>query len=133
MASILNTTFLLRRGYEEVWYRNNPVLQNGEPGFVIDKNDFKIGNGHTPWRELKYIGDNNSGNYGVFNAETLNDFPQIGSVDVIYKASSEKKLYQWNIKLQKYEVLTTAQMEEDEDKVIILYGGSATDNLEATR
>ena len=53
-------------------------------------------------------------------------------VDVIYKASSEKKLYQWNIELQKYEVLTTAQMEEDEDKVIILYGGSATDNLEAT-
>lgn len=61
MAEIIKTTFLLRRGLEAVWERNNPVLSCGEPGFVIDKNALKIGDGVTPWNELGYIGGNGSG------------------------------------------------------------------------
>lgn len=55
MPEILRTTFQVRRGYEEAWQRNNPILACGEPGFVIDKNVLKIGDGVTPWNELKYV------------------------------------------------------------------------------
>lgn len=58
MAEIIKTTFQLRRGNLEVWERNNPILAKGEPGFVVDKNALKIGDGVTPWKELKYIGIN---------------------------------------------------------------------------
>ena len=55
MAKVLKTTFQLRRGYETAWEKNNPVLAQGEPGFVIDKNAFKIGDGATAWNDLEYI------------------------------------------------------------------------------
>ena len=55
MAKVLKTTFQLRRGYEAAWEKNNPVLAQGEPGFVIDKNTFKIGDGITAWNDLEYI------------------------------------------------------------------------------
>lgn len=32
----------------------------------------------------------------VVNKATRYDFPSVGNVDVIYKAESERKLYQWN-------------------------------------
>ena len=54
MAEILKTTFLLRRGLAEAWERNNPVLSCGEPGFVIDQNKLKIGDGQTAWNDLPY-------------------------------------------------------------------------------
>jgi hypothetical protein len=66
MAEILRTTFQLRRGNESAWIKNNPILASGEPGFVIDKNAIKIGDGITPWNELEYLG--NEGEEGVFNA-----------------------------------------------------------------
>lgn len=99
MAKVLKTTFQLRRGYETAWEKNNPVLAQGEPGFVIDKNAFKIGDGATAWNDLEYI----SG--GVFNAKTHSDFPENGFANIIYKAEDEKKLYQWNTTEHKYEVL----------------------------
>ena len=54
-TQIITTQFMLRRGYEEAWVRNNPVLAAGEPGFVIDKYRFKIGDGTKTWNELQYI------------------------------------------------------------------------------
>ena len=45
MATVLKTKFQLRRGSAEVWARNNPVLERGEPGFEIDTGRLKIGNG----------------------------------------------------------------------------------------
>lgn len=56
MAQIIKTTFQLRRGLEATWKKNNPILASGEPGFVIDKNYLKIGNGKTHWNDLKPIG-----------------------------------------------------------------------------
>ena len=41
----------------------------------------------------------------VYNANTHYDFPSVGSVDVIYKAQSEKLLYQWDPDGLKYVVL----------------------------
>lgn len=56
MAQVIKATFQLRRGLLEAWERNNPILAKGEPGFVLDKNALKIGDGVTPWKELDYIG-----------------------------------------------------------------------------
>lgn len=120
MAEIVRTTFQLRRGYEAVWNKNNPVLACGEPGFCIDKNAIKIGNGETPWRELDYIGGSSG---GVFNAKTHFEFPSIGSIDMIYKADSEKKIYQWNDQELKYEVLS--EIEITMKDLELIHGGSA--------
>ena len=107
MATVYNTTFQLRRGNAEVWNRNNPVLARGEPGFVIDENRLKIGDGVTPWQELEYINEDY-----VFNAKTHLDFPLSGRTNVIYKAEEEKKLYQWNSSKSIYEPLTDGSVEE---------------------
>ena len=52
MAEIIKTTFKLRRGSFEQWEKVNPILAEGEPGFAIDKNLLKIGDGKTHWRDL---------------------------------------------------------------------------------
>lgn len=122
MAEIIKTTFQLRRGYEAVWLKNNPVLAQGEPSFVIDKNALKIGDGVTPWKELDYIGGE-SCESGVYNASTRYDFPSIGSVNKIYKAEDEKKIYQWNSKTLSYEVLSEVELTIQDLEVI--YGGNA--------
>ena len=94
MTEIIKTTYQLRRGTEAAWKKNNPVLATGEPGFVIDKNILKIGDGVTPWNDLKEpnSGTSNSGGTGsVYNAKTHYEFPNVGSSEVIYKAEEEKK------------------------------------------
>lgn len=120
MAEVLKTTFQLRRGYEAAWKRNNPILASGEPGFVIDKNAIKIGDGVTAWNDLNYIGGQGG---GVFNAKTHYEFPSVGSVDMIYKAESEKKIYQWNPDELKYEVLSEIEVTIQDLEVI--HGGNA--------
>lgn len=56
MAEILlSTTFQLRRGYSDVWARNNPILRAGEPGFELDTYKLKIGNGTSAWNDLAYF------------------------------------------------------------------------------
>lgn len=121
MAEILRTTFQLRRGNEAAWKKNNPILASGEPGYVLDKNALKIGDGVTAWNDLDYIGGQSGG--GVFNAETHYEFPSIGSVDMIYKAESERKIYQWNPDLLKYEVLSEIEITVQDIEVI--HGGNA--------
>ena len=116
MAEVIKTTFQLRRGNASVWEKNNPVLYRGEPGFVIDENRLKIGDGITPWNELEYIGEDN-----VFNAKTRYEFPSIGRENVIYKAEEEKCLYQWNTTSLKYEALIGESIHE----ITIIHGGNA--------
>lgn len=58
---------------------------------------------------------------GVFNANTHYDFPSIGSVDVIYKAYSERKTYQWNSEKLIYEPLN----ESSDLDINIINGGNA--------
>jgi hypothetical protein len=55
-ATIVKTTFQLKRGSAARWEELNLVLAAGEPGFEVDTNRLKIGNGETPWNELPYIG-----------------------------------------------------------------------------
>lgn len=139
MAEVIKTTFQLRRGSAAVWERNNPILERGEPGFVIDENRLKIGDGSTPWNDLEYIGESD-----IFNAATVNDFPQIGKNGVIYKAEEEACLYQWSSIENKYELLSVGETKIEELKteineikenfiskfdVLEIYGGSASDNI----
>lgn len=49
------TTILLRRGDAAWWTAENPVLNNGEPGFEEDTGRYKIGDGVTPWGDLEYF------------------------------------------------------------------------------
>lgn len=124
MAEVLKTTFQLRRGYEAAWIKNNPILASGEPGFAIDKNALKIGDGTTPWIDLAYVGSSEGGGGGgVLNAKTHYEFPSVGSVNMIYKAEEEKKIYQWNSTLLKYEVLSEIEITIEDLKVI--HGGNA--------
>lgn len=52
---IINTVFRFKRGTAEAWARHNPVLDTGEPGFEIDTNRLKVGNGKKAWLDLPYI------------------------------------------------------------------------------
>ena len=138
MATVVNATIQLRRGNYEVWKRNNPILSRGEPGFVIDRNRLKIGDGVTPWNELDWFGED------IVNAATIDDFPETGKSNVIYKAEEEACLYQWNSAEGKYELLSVGEMVVEELKteineiketyisnldVLEIYGGSASDNI----
>lgn len=90
----------LKRATSSRWFELNPVLASGEPGFVMDENRFKIGDGTTAWNDLPYIGEGE-----VFNAQTHYDFPSIGKVNTIYKAETEQQVYQWNSTKLAYEPL----------------------------
>jgi hypothetical protein len=46
----------LRRDTLANWIAVNPVLGDGEPGFVIDTNQIKYGDGSTPWNDLGWGG-----------------------------------------------------------------------------
>ena len=52
---VLKTIFQLKRGTLEAWGRNNPVLRQGEPGYVLDTGKLKIGDGSTAWNDLPYF------------------------------------------------------------------------------
>ena len=112
-------TILFKRGTAARYQEVNPVLQAGEPGFVTDENRFKIGDGVTPWNELPYIGESN-----VITASTHYDFPSVGRVNVIYKAESEKMIYQWNPTALKYEALNNASSGGALD-IDLINGGNA--------
>lgn len=117
MASTVNAVIMLKRGTAEAWARNNPVLARGEAGFEIDTNRLKIGNGEKAWNDLLYQ-DQNS----IMEAATSAEFPEVGNVHTIYKASNEQKLYQWNSTLAKYELLSSGA---DYNDIQIINGGNA--------
>lgn len=112
----------LKRGKAASWTSLNLILNPGEPGFEIDTGKLKIGNGVTAWNDLPYLGENKS---LIVNADTHYNFPAIGDVNVIYKASQEKQLYQWNEETYNYELLisndlvTQEQLQAAIDKIEI--------------
>lgn len=118
MATVVNTTFKLKRGTAARWAEVNPILEQGEPGFVYDSNKLKIGDGVTPWNDLPYI----EGKSEVENYSTSQDFPVIGDPTVIYKASDELSLYQFNYDTFTYEKLSDGR---GLDTITLINGGNA--------
>lgn len=111
-----------KRGTAARWAELNLVLEPGQPGFVIDENRLKIGDGVTAWKDLPYVGEDS-----VFNAQTHYDFPSIGRDNVIYKAESEKLIYQWNGTELKYEIVGEAKISGDLADIDVIHGGGAAD------
>lgn len=118
MATTLNTTFKLKRGTAARWAEVNPILEQGEPGFVYDQNRLKIGDGVTPWNNLPYI----DGKREVVDYNNLSDFPEIGEAGIIYKAADELSLYQFNTDTKEYEKLSNGISIND---INIINGGTA--------
>ncbi len=121
----LKTVIQFRRGLSSEWESLNPILRLGEPGYAVDTNVLKIGNGETSWKDLSPIGGAGSSetNKLVVNCDTHYDFPSIGSVNVIYKAYQEQMLYQWNETEMKYEPLSSTTV--DINSVSLINGGNA--------
>ena len=113
-------TIQLKRGTREALERVNPLLAAGEPCFVTDENRLKIGNGIDCWNDLPYLFEDN-----VVNANTHYDFPSIGKENVIYKAESERLLYQWNTTDLKYEIVGEVEISGDFSAVEVIHGGGA--------
>lgn len=111
-----------KRGTAARWAELNLVLEPGQPGFVIDENRLKIGDGVTAWNDLPYVGED-----CVVNAQTHYDFPSIGRDNVIYKAESERLLYQWDADELKYEVVGEAKISGDLADINVIHGGGAAD------
>ena len=119
MATIIK----FKRGQSSSWVSQNPVLQPGEPGFEMDTGRLKIGNGVDAWLDLPYLGEDGT---GVVNAATHLDFPSVGNVNYIYRATQEKKLYQWNDETKSYEPI--GGNTNSDDIVInfdVIHGGDA--------
>ena len=71
MATIISTTFRLKRGLAAKWQELNLVLDPGEPGFELDTYRLKIGDGQTAWNDLPYISYNGTGGDGDIIVDTV--------------------------------------------------------------
>lgn len=109
-----------KRGTAAKWAQLNIVLEAGQPGYVLDENRLKIGDGVTPWNELPYLGEDNVQNYA-----THYDFPSVGRDNVVYKAEAECSLYQWNTADLKYEKVGEAGVSGDLSNIQVIHGGNA--------
>lgn len=117
-TTTLNTTFKLKRGTAARWAEVNPILQQGEPGFVYDSNRLKIGDGVTAWNDLPYI----DGKREVENFDYATEFPEVGDPSIIYKAEKDLSIYQFNTDTQEYEKLSDGKGLDD---ITIINGGNA--------
>ena len=73
MATVISTTFKLKRGVAARWQELNYVLSAGEPGFEIDTYRLKIGDGETAWNDLPYIGVGSGGGGDIIVDTVLSD------------------------------------------------------------
>ena len=111
-----------KRGAAAKWAQLNPILEAGQPGYVLDENRLKIGDGATAWNDLPYLGEAN-----VLNFPTHYDFPSVGRDNVIYKAEEENALYQWDTSGLKYEKVGEAGASGDLSNINVIHGGNASD------
>lgn len=73
MSEFPKTRIRLRRGTAAQWSAADPVLASGEPGFIVDSNTLKIGDGTTAFASLSSISGGGGG------GDVLDDTtPQLG-------------------------------------------------------
>ena len=51
----IKSIFQFRRNNALTWQEKNPILAIGEPGFEINTNKLKIGDGISDWNTLDYV------------------------------------------------------------------------------
>lgn len=109
----------IKRGTSGRWSTVNPILANGEPGFVYDTNKLKIGDGVTPWNDLPYI----EGSTGIETINSYLELPLNGNPSIIYRVIDEKTLYQYNATTRSYEAITSS--EGSIENIELINGGNA--------
>lgn len=114
-----DTIISVRKGTMSKWSSVNPILANGEIGFVYDNNKIKIGDGVTSWNSLPYI----DGATGIEAVNTYAELPKEGTSSIIYRVIDDKTLYQFNPSTGDYELLTSGGGNITDIKII--NGGNA--------
>lgn len=97
----LKTTILLRRATEAQWeaIASTFIPQAGEPCVTLDgknKGQIKIGDGVTPWGELKYAGVVEGALNFKGSVQTKADLPSTADIGDIYQVIAESTLYIWD-------------------------------------
>lgn len=56
IPKVVQARFRIRGATSAEWLEENPILRKNEPGYDYTANSIKIGDGVTPWAQLKYVG-----------------------------------------------------------------------------
>ena len=118
IVEILSNTFKLKRGLSVHWIEQNPLLEQGEPGFAYDTNELKIGDGLHSWNDLPLLtGETIESSNSLTIVATL---PEVGQEDLIYKVNETQKLYIWNGLTNLYEEIAIGTESGEEAGGIIV-------------
>jgi hypothetical protein len=90
--STQNVTFILRNGTASQWATANPILRAGEPGYDVDSNILKLGDGVKTWSQLfphsPDYNANNSIDIGLYSGYVGQS---INSIAIGYKAGESNQ------------------------------------------
>lgn len=126
MAETIQHVYQFKRGTAQRWIDVNPILRQGEPGFEYDTGKLKIGDGFTPWVNLKYINENIDVDKQeeMVTVSTYSELPKVGDEKKLYRVVEDKLLYQWNFHKGIYESLG-ATGSFDPSIITLINGGNA--------
>jgi uncharacterized protein (AIM24 family) len=84
----------LRRDTTANWENTDPVLADGEPGYDINTNEVRVGDGSTAWTDLSgnVIGTGGGGGASTGNV-TFNDFTIIGTGNIHLQPDDQDSSY----------------------------------------
>ena len=111
-TEIVTTTLQFRRGKAATWAAKNPILSSGEPGFEKDTYKLKIGDGVTPWNELKYF----LGDYTISPDMSTLTFNETGNLSLygFNEASEGQSPCKRNSKLEWVDPTSSEVLSEEE-------------------
>lgn len=100
-VKVLKTTILLRRATQAQWdaIATTFIPKAGEPCVTLDgknKGQIKIGDGTTPWGELKYAGVVEGALNFKGSVQTKAELPEVANVGDIYQVIEDSTMYIWD-------------------------------------
>lgn len=100
-VKVLKTTILLRRATQAQWdaIAGTFIPKAGEPCVTLDgknKGQIKIGDGTTPWGELKYAGVVEGALNFKGSVQTEAELPEVANVGDIYQVIEDSTMYIWD-------------------------------------
>ena len=100
-VKVLKTTILLRRATQAQWdaIAGTFIPKAGEPCVTLDgknKGQIKIGDGTTPWGELKYAGVVEGALNFKGSVQTKAELPEVANVGDIYQVIEDSTMYIWD-------------------------------------
>ena len=105
---------------------DSTLPEGGESGQVLAKLSDR--DGDVGWVTPEYDGAGMEQYEYVVNVQTRYEFPSVGQSNVIYKAESESRIYQWNSAKLMYEPIVTEGEGVIQDGTIIPGGGAVIDS-----